>query len=441
MRLIPDSLFGRLALILIAGLLAAQAASLLIHSDEREALLSQFGFERDLARIADAVETLERADPAAREAAVRALRNSGIEVALLHQGPSGEGWAPPPLREALVARLGPQREWQMARPPGSHRGMGMMHGPLAIDVALAGGGWARFALAPQPMHRTRPSGALVTSITLTLITVLVVSLLAVRWATRPLRTLAQAADSLGADLERAPLAEEGPQEARAAAAAFNRMQARLQRLIAERTRALSAMSHDLRTPLTRLRLRSEMLEDDNVRMRILGDLDEMQRLVEGTLNYLRGLKDNEPLRLLDVNALVSSLAEDFVAAGHPPVEVAGSATAPLPARASALRRALGNLLDNAFKYAGAASVRIDDSPAMLRLCVEDRGPGIPESALGDVLEPFRRLDEARTLEDGGVGLGLTIASDIAALHGGRLVLANRTGGGLSAVLELPRHAG
>lgn len=437
MRLMPASLYGRLALILVAGLLAAQAASLLIHGDERELLLAQFGFERELARIADAADRLDRAAPEHRDEAVRELRQRGIDVVLLGQTPPRGGWVPPPLRRSLAERLGSAREWQVARPAGPMRGM---HGPLAVELALSGGGWARFALAPQPMHHAPLSGALLTSLALSLATVIGVSLLAVRWATRPLRQLAAAADALATDLDRPPLEETGPAEARAASVAFNGMQRRLARLIAERTRALSAMSHDLRTPLTRLRLRTEMMDDTGLRGRIQADLDEMQKMVEGTLDYLRGMKDGEPLRPLDVNALAHSLAEDFAAAGMAPVSVEGAAAGPLPARAGALRRALSNLLDNALKYAGAATLTIDDSPALLRLAVEDRGPGIAESALAAVQEPFQRLDAARTPDGGGVGLGLTIARDIAALHGGRLVLANRPGGGLSAALELPRRA-
>ncbi len=444
MRLIPQSLFARLSLILVAGLLAAQAASLLIHGDERQALIEQFDFERELSGIAAAVARLDATAPAERAAVERALRAAGLELRLLDIPPPSGGWAPPPLRQALNAGLGSDRLWQLSRPPGAMRGgggmgaMGSMHGPLTLDVALAGGGGARFALAPQPLHRPPPSHTLLTSLGLSLAMVILVSLLAVSWATRPLRRLAEAANGLAGDLDQPPLAETGPAEARAAAVAFNRMQATLARLIAERTRALSAMSHDLRTPLTRLRLRSEMLNDASLRAHIQGDLDEMQNMVEGTLDYLRGLQDTETPRPLDINALVHSLAEDFAAAGKPGTVVEGQADSPYPARASALRRALSNLVDNALKYAGAASIGIEDTAGMLRIVVADRGPGIPAQALARVQQPFQRLEPARSRDGGGVGLGLAIASDIAAMHGGRLHLSNRTGGGLCAALELPR---
>jgi signal transduction histidine kinase len=252
--------------------------------------------------------------------------------------------------------------------------------------------------------------------------------------------LGAAARSLGEDLARPPLPEEGPREAREAARAFNEMQARLRGVVEQRTRALSAMSHDLRTPITRMRLRSEMLEDPALREKLQADLDDMQRLVDVTLDYLRGLKETEPIRRVDVNGLAAGLADDFASIGRP-LEVSGRAERPYDGRPLALRRALTNLLENALAYGGKATLRIEDSPASLRLIVEDEGPGIPEADLARVLEPFERLEASRGRETGGVGLGLSIARDIAAIHGGTLRLENRTPRGLRAVLELPRHTG
>jgi signal transduction histidine kinase len=264
-------------------------------------------------------------------------------------------------------------------------------------------------------------------------------LLAVRGVTRPLRVLGDAARGLGEDLARPPLPEEGPREAREAARAFNEMQARLRAMVDQRTRALSAMSHDLRTPITRLRLRSEMLEDQALREKLQADLDDMQRLVDVTLDYLRGLKEAEPIHPVDVNGLVAGLVDDFADTGRP-VEVSGRAEQPFEGRPLALRRALTNLLENALTYGGKAMLRIEDTPLSLRLVVEDEGPGIPEADLARVVEPFERLEESRGRGTGGVGLGLSIARDIAASHGGTLRLENRAQGGLRAILELPRRA-
>jgi signal transduction histidine kinase len=217
------------------------------------------------------------------------------------------------------------------------------------------------------------------------------------------------------------------------------MQARLRGMVDQRTRALSAMSHDLRTPITRLRLRSEMLEDQALREKLQADLDDMQRLADVTLDYLRGLKEAEPIHRVDVNGLVAGLVDDFADTGRA-VEVSGRAEQPFEGRPLALRRALTNLLENALAYGGKATLRIEDSPVSLGLVVEDEGPGIPEADLARVVEPFERLEESRSRGTGGVGLGLSIARDIAASHGGTLRLDNRTPRGLRATLELPRRA-
>jgi len=303
-------------------------------------------------------------------------------------------------------------------------------------VRLNDGTWVRFRAAPTRIPRLPSS--LLFYLGLMLSVVAAVVLLAVRSVTRPLRVLGNAARGLGEDLARPPLPEEGPREAREAARAFNEMQARLRRMVDQRTRALSAMSHDLRTPITRLRLRSEMLEDQALREKLQADLDDMQRLVDVTLDYLRGLKEAEPIRPVDVNGLVAGLVDDFADTSRP-IEVSGRAEQLFEGRPLALRRALTNLLENALTYGGKAALRVEDSPATLRLVVEDEGPGIPEADLARVVEPFERLEESRGRGTGGVGLGLSIARDIAASHGGALRLENRAPRGLRAILELPRR--
>lgn len=331
MRLIPSSLFGRLTLILVVGLLAAQFASMWLHMGERAMMMAQ------------------------------------------------------------------------------------SHGQFPAMPS-------RFA----------------THLLITLAAVIVVSLVAVRLVTRPLQHLAEAADAFGSDLESPPLAETGPTETRRAAEAFNRMQDRLRRLIAERGRALAAVSHDLRTPLTRMRLRAELVDDEALRAQINADIDDMQAMVESTLDYLRGLRENEAPQSIDMNALLQSLVSDEQALGHP-VTLTGCVAAPYVGRMSALKRALGNLIDNAVKYGQSAHIVIEDSTTELRLVVEDDGPGIAEADLVRVVEPYVRLETSRSRETGGVGLGLTIARDAAVLHGGKLLLENLATSGLRATLVLPRR--
>jgi signal transduction histidine kinase len=272
---------------------------------------------------------------------------------------------------------------------------------------------------------------------LTLTAVIAASLIAVRLVTRPIKQLAEAADAFGHDLDAPPLTETGPTETRRAAEAFNRMQERLKRLIAERSRALAAVSHDLRTPLTRLRLRAELVDDETLRAQINADIDDMQAMVEATLDYLRGLGESEPLQSIDIEALLHSLVADEQALGRA-VDFVGGRFTPYPGRISALKRAIANLIDNAVKYGHAAQLSVADDKDALRIVVEDDGPGIPEADLQRVVEPYVRLETSRSRATGGVGLGLAVARDAAKLHGGELKLENRAEGGLRTTLLLPR---
>jgi len=257
---------------------------------------------------------------------------------------------------------------------------------------------------------------------------------------RATRLLARAAQGLGEDIARLPLPEDGPREVRPAAAAFNTIQRRLTGFIDERTRMLAALSHDLKRPLTRMRLSTELLDDDLARGRFETDLREMEAMVAQTLDFMRGPGGHEPRAPLDVDALLASLLPDNEAMGRS-VSVEGCAGAPFVGVPSLLRRALGNLIDNAVLYGGAATVRVEDNAERLRLHVLDKGPGIPESELDRVFEPWHRLEGSRSRDTGGTGLGLGIARGIARLHGGDLLLHNRLEGGLEALLDLPRRPG
>ena len=439
----PLTLFARMALILLAGLMSAQLVSLWLQWGERANVVAQARGLNFADRVADAIRTLENADAVQRTRVAQALQASGVRVTLIDAGEVADSVPRGQIHANIAARLGSAREIR-----GSGGGMQMQHGAMgrmgqsgsparAFDVRLRDGQWVRISATPEGETPPALPNNLIAQLLLTLAIVTVVVMIAVRQATRPLRQLAQAADQLGQDLDAPPLAEGGPLETRHAAQAFNRMQARIKHLVAERARALAAVSHDLRTPLTRLRLRTELIGDEALREQMAGDLEAMAAMIDATLDYLRGLQDNEASRLIDIDALVHSLAEDNAVIGHP-VAVAGGMRAPYHGRLSALRRALQNLIDNAIKYGGTASLRIVDDGPELRLVVEDDGPGIPGSELSRVGTPYYRPDITRSRETGGVGLGLSIVKDIARLHGGELRLANRPTGGLSATLVLPR---
>ena len=268
------------------------------------------------------------------------------------------------------------------------------------------------------------------------------TLWAVRRLTLPVRTLAEAADRLGRDVNAPPLPEQGPSEVATAAHAFNTMAERIRRFVGDRTQMLAAIGHDLRTPITRLRLRAEFMDDDEQRRKMLADLDEMEAMVAATLAFARDDAAAEPTVPLDLAALCRTVLDE--ASDARPEAVANIAYAGPPrltvlARPVAMKRAIANLVGNALAYGGAARLTLTAPGAgrPLRLVVEDDGPGVPPEALEAVFQPFRRLENSRNRETGGTGLGLPIARNILRAHGGDVVLRNRAGGGLQALVTLP----
>jgi signal transduction histidine kinase len=215
------------------------------------------------------------------------------------------------------------------------------------------------------------------------------------------------------------------------------MQERVRSYLVERGRLLTAISHDLKTPITRLRLRAEMLADAEIRGKMLRDLDEMQTMVGSTLDFFRTTGKEAQRQPVDVGALIESVCEDRRESGQA-LTVRGAANAPYRADPQALRRCLENLIENAVRYGGGAQIEVIDSAERLRIAIGDRGPGIPEAELERVFEPFYRLDASRNMDSGGTGLGLSIARNIARWHGGDVTLRNASGGGLVAELALPR---
>jgi signal transduction histidine kinase len=270
-----------------------------------------------------------------------------------------------------------------------------------------------------------------------LVIVMCVALFVVaRSITRPLSELARAADSVGRDLRQPKIAERGAREIRNAARAFNTMQDRMQRYLDSRSRVLAAMSHDLKTPLTRLRLQVEMLDDSAAQAKLGAQLDEMESMVHGALALFRGLDDNEAFMPLNINDMLTTLQSEFAELGAQ-VSIQGQATRPILGKPQALKRCLTNLIANAVKFGSQAIVVVADG-ASLVIHVRDDGPGIPEDQLERVFEPFYRLESSRNRDTGGSGLGLSIARDVVQAHGGALVLQNLPVRGLEAVVTLPR---
>ena len=477
MRLLPRSLFARLVLILLGGIIVAQMLSFAVHWRERGEFITRTMGTRSAARIADIIELLDSIAPAERAKIVSVFSSPPLRIAL------GEPPLAPQIGDAEKEDQAAQFTAALKRTlrdgfplvvqvtdaaprPGFGMGPGMMGGrgkwepdagpPGAFEPGSAGPGMRRYAGVSFIVQARLNDGALVTfnsrqrqepvawpyhlllSLAVLLAVVIAVTLFAVRWMTRPLKTLADAAQSLGEDINRPPLDEGGPLEVSRAARAFNIMQQKLAKFISDRTRIFAAMSHDLKTPITRLRLRAELLDDAGLRAKFVKDLEEMEAMVSAALDFMRGVEPHEPAQPVDIMALLESLQADAREVGGD-VSIEGAVEAPYRGHAQSLKRCVGNLIDNAVKYGQRAILVVADTPGVLSILVRDAGPGIPAPELERVFEPFHRLDASRNRATGGSGLGLTIARNIAHAHGGELILRNRPAGGLEAVLTLPRR--
>ena len=265
---------------------------------------------------------------------------------------------------------------------------------------------------------------------------LLIALLTARRLARPIREFANASERLGVDLTAPPMAVRGPQELRATIQAFNRMQDRLRRFLEDRTQMLAAISHDLRAPLARLRLRAELVADGEQQRKMFDDLDVMNAMIDSTLAFARDDSRQEPRRLVDIGVLVGDICEDIADTGGK-VSYVGARGVDVSCRPTLVHRAVANLIDNAVKYGCAARVRIDRDGERVLIVVDDDGPGIPADEQERVFAPFYRLQAARDPGKAGVGLGLSVARTVAREHGGDVTLKNRDGGGLSALIELP----
>jgi signal transduction histidine kinase len=260
------------------------------------------------------------------------------------------------------------------------------------------------------------------------------------WITKPLSDFARASERLGMDVNAPPLDEDGPNEVRAAAYAFNQMQTRIRTFVEDRLRMLAAMSHDLRGPITRLKLRIEQIDlDPTAQAKMLADLDEMAQMVESSLAFARDEATEEASQAVDLAALLGTLCDDAVDAGRS-AEFEWEGRLVYQGRPLAMKHLFGNLIDNALRYGGHVTVSASNDPQSLRVFIDDRGPGIPASERENVFRPFFRLEKSRNKRTGGIGLGLATARSIARAHGGDIVLENLPEGGLRATVTLPRRS-
>jgi Signal transduction histidine kinase len=445
MRLVPRSLLGQLALLILGAFLAAQVISIWLFADERGAAI----------RAAQRFETVERAEAVARalDAAPAESRESILAAVNSRLVRFSTGDAPlvetgrmelPALGggdiRATEITVSPH-DGRPAEPPAAFawlhermRAAGVAPVEFRISIPLAGDDWlnvqARFQ---RPDIQAPPAlmGATLLSLSL---------LMAALWVglgriTRPLRQLADAADGFGLDAPAPEMPRHGPREVRALSDALGRMHGRLTAMIADRTRMLAALGHDLRSPITALRVRAEMVDDDETREPMAATLDEMQEMVDSTLAYARGVSTDQPMETCDLALLVGELADELSETG-PQIAVMSSEPVRAEVRRTAVRRALRNLMENAQRYGSRARVSVTQVGDRAEMLIEDEGPGIPEQDLEKVFDPFTRLETSRSRETGGIGLGLPIARAILRAHGGDVVLSNRAEGGLRATVHL-----
>ncbi|WP_439117797.1 ATP-binding protein [Nereida ignava] len=446
----------QLVLLIIVALAVAQVISLFLFADERSlAIRAALGFEA-AGRAANVVRLIEEAPADLQDSIIRAANSPLVRFELSDEptvsiGTHQDGGLVESRVRALLGDTysrdirvelhninGEIMPLPNLSPEMTEMHMAMMRGELSavemnLSIGISGGHWlnvgTRFERPPiqWPLYSVLTFGISAAVI-----------LAAVFWfvmtrLTGPLRRLASATDQLGRGEDVAPLVMQGPKEVRELTSGFNRMQDRLVRFVEDRTRVLAALGHDLRSPLTAMRVQAEMVDDDDTRDGLVRSVEEMQSMVEATLTFARGLTGNEAAETVEIGQFLQDMQRGAVA----PFALSQGTPIEIRFRPNAIRRALRNLIENAVRYGSAASVTWVLGDDGLVITVEDVGPGIPKENIEQVFDPFFRLEESRSLETGGHGLGLSIARSIVRAHGGEITLTNRDEGGLAVKVQLP----
>ncbi len=472
MRLVPRSLAGQLTLLLLLTLAVAQCVAVALFAWERVEAVRHAHRDNVVARTASVAQLLAETPPMLHGTVVAAASSGRARFSLTGEPlvrDVGAGEAAIAISHQLAAalrvdhgrvRVGPMwaRSVDDDRDDDGHddhfdddddddeddRFHGHDHDDghaswrlrwFAASVALADGRWLNVVVEPPP---GAPWGlTFLLSFVLSAIGTAGVAVFMGRRIARPMRKLAAAASRLGRGEDVEPLAEVGPSDVRATVRAFNQMRERLDRYVRDRMAMLAAVSHDLRTPITSLRLHAELIDDADTRRKMTGALDEMQRMTEDVLAFVRADLRREGTERVDLTALVESVIADLADLGHA-LSAEVSERIVVGGRPTSLRRAVRNLLENAAIYGGLATartVRAEDGSA--QVIIEDTGQGIPEDERERVFEPFVRLEKSRSRDTGGTGLGLAIARSIVRAHGGDIRLENRAEGGLRVTVQLP----
>ncbi|WP_119301443.1 ATP-binding protein [Dongia deserti] len=461
-RLVPHSMLSWFALVLAAGISLSLISVSAFHAFNRDEAIAALEDLRAAERIAAVARFLDHSAPPLRPVIAESISGSSLFIAATPASMVDNAHPPDNrtarLRDVIAARLIDMR-WRDLR---VNYGIGPDSGTdhlwswipslwsdehkrsdqilslqdrgetFTVSLQLLDGTWLNFSFASV---KSLPfsSWSHLLALALGIIAVMALGIGAMRVITRPIASLANAAEQLGRGAKPGDVPVAGLDEVRQAARAFNQMQRRIRRMIEDRTQMIAAISHDLRTPITRLRLRAEFVEDAEEQQKMLTDLDQMEAIIRSTLMFAREDSDNEPTADIDLQVLLQEVAES-----HPPARLTTREACSLRGRPVALRRCFNNLVENAVRYGNTAEIALHDRGGAVEVTVDDTGPGIPEDRLNDVFRPFVRLEESRNRESGGAGLGLAIARSVVLAHGGTIVLSNRAEGGLRVLVRLPK---
>lgn len=459
-RLVPRSLGSRIALILIAGLLCAQLLTSTVWFDRRHRALMDTPNRIVAVRVGDAMNLLAHSAASSPEEALRPLQTASFHAAVVPvaEQPAGrigiDGNAIRIMRTIIDGEAGPVPDLRVTRADllgddGRVDGMATLlcarepRGRYTMFVALPHRPlWLRVD-AFEGQHGagahclTTIADYVLRIYLLRMVILAAIALFAVRLAMQPLRRMITAAEALGDNIDRPPLPTDGPIEVKQAAEAFNTMQARLLKVMQERSHFLAAVSHDLRSPITRLRLRTETRLPDDLRASFRRDLHEMESLIDATLSFIQDGTVMQDAVTLDLYPILDDLVQ-IMREQEGKIELSGAQPAIIRGYPQSLKRCFQNLIENALRYAGIARIGLEVEGDEVRVHIRDDGPGIPPEHLARVLEPFHRLEVSRSTATGGFGLGLSIAANIVKAHGGTLRLSNLSSGGLSVDITFPR---
>jgi two-component system osmolarity sensor histidine kinase EnvZ len=433
----PTGLMGRVVAVILCAILLEFAGSLLLQSQVDSFTLREDHARRVAELLVVGERLLDEAEPEEREAVIATLRTQHLWVGLTKSPPLS-----PTAPDSVLGRMRDRIvEWEPSLQERPLR-LGLTNDQdgrrdLVGALQLRSGEWLQFRSRDLFGRWPQLYQAVLSASVLTLGVAIATAIMLGALGT-PLRSLARAADKVGAGTS-VTVVERGPRDLVQVARAFNAMQARISRLIMDRTQALAAVGHDLRTPLTRMRLRLDLMKDDEARESMAHDIEEMESMLDSVLTYLSGGDAEGERRRIDLAALVSTLVDANADLGRL-VSYVGPDHLLTTARPLPLKRAIGNLIENGLKYGGVVRLKLERVGDTARIVVEDDGPGIPEAELEHVIEPFFRLDEARRRDTQGLGLGLAIVANAVQGEDGDLTLRNRPEGGLQAIISLPIRA-